>query len=239
MYLVVDFIFINIITIQIYILKHINTYKLMKQSMTMLKLATIRKITELTSIPNTDAIEKASISGRNVIVKKGQFNVDDFCIHCEVDSQTLMKPKFEFLRESCCENIKDIYSKKQTTHDICLSLDLLDTMKNNSNIIWQPKGTTHHKITITKDEVRVKIGKGLQHELGLLKINVSKILNKVKYTDKTLRGSINFKWDVTFLYPPSKKYHHMVELYKEGSDVAYSLGITKYEPLVQTKFVQV
>ena len=203
--------------------------------MTMIQLATIRKIVKLTSIPNTDAIEIASVSGRNVMVKKGQFNVDDFCIHCEVDSQTLMKPKFEFLRESCCENIKDIYSKKQTTHNICLQLDLLDTTKSNSNIIWQNKGTTHHKITITKGEVRVKIGKGLKHELGLLKINVSKILNTVKYSDRTLRGSINFKWDVTFLYSQSKEYCPMVELYKEGSDVAYSLGITKYEPLVQIK----
>lgn len=52
----------------------------------MRKLATIRKINEINSIPNANAIEVASVDGWKVVVKKGEFAVDDLACFCEIDS---------------------------------------------------------------------------------------------------------------------------------------------------------
>jgi len=79
-------------------------------------------------------------------------------------------------------------------------------------IIYQIKETKHHKITIAKDEVRVKISKNLEHETDLLKKNVIKILNEVKYKDRTLRGLICFGYKDTCLRSECRKYYHVVKL---------------------------
>lgn len=50
------------------------------------KLATIRKISEINAIEGADAIEVATVDGWKVVVKKGEFKVDDFVIFCEIDS---------------------------------------------------------------------------------------------------------------------------------------------------------
>lgn len=50
------------------------------------KLVTLRQIRTLNSIPGADAIEVASIEGWNVIVKKGEYHIGDFCLYFEIDS---------------------------------------------------------------------------------------------------------------------------------------------------------
>jgi len=50
------------------------------------KLVTLRKIHSLTPIPGADVIELASIEGWQVIVKKGEYCVGDFCMYYEIDS---------------------------------------------------------------------------------------------------------------------------------------------------------
>lgn len=50
------------------------------------KLATIRKISELRPIEAADAIEVAVIGGWQVVVKKGEFQVNDPCVYFEIDS---------------------------------------------------------------------------------------------------------------------------------------------------------
>jgi RNA ligase (TIGR02306 family) len=52
----------------------------------MRKLATIRKIDELNPIEGADAIECATVGGWKVVVKKGEFNVGDVAVYCEIDS---------------------------------------------------------------------------------------------------------------------------------------------------------
>jgi len=54
--------------------------------MTDRKLATIRKINNLSPIKDADLIEVATIDGWNVVVKKGEFNIGDLCIYFEIDS---------------------------------------------------------------------------------------------------------------------------------------------------------
>lgn len=50
------------------------------------KLVTVRKINAINPIENADAIESAMVDGWQVVVKKGEFSVGDFCIFFEIDS---------------------------------------------------------------------------------------------------------------------------------------------------------
>lgn len=50
------------------------------------QLATMREIQDLQPIPGADAIEVATIDGWEVVVKKGEFKVGDYCIYFEIDS---------------------------------------------------------------------------------------------------------------------------------------------------------
>lgn len=50
------------------------------------RLVTVRKINAINPIPNADAIEVATIDGWNVVIKKGEFAVGDYCMFFEIDS---------------------------------------------------------------------------------------------------------------------------------------------------------
>ena len=50
------------------------------------QLATIRRISSIEPIPNADAIELARVDGWQVVVKKGEFKINDLAIYCEIDS---------------------------------------------------------------------------------------------------------------------------------------------------------
>lgn len=52
----------------------------------MRKLATIRKIDDIVPIKGADFIELAIVDGWKCVVKKGDFNIGDVVIYCEVDS---------------------------------------------------------------------------------------------------------------------------------------------------------
>jgi RNA ligase (TIGR02306 family) len=52
----------------------------------MRKLASIRNIDSIDPIPDADAIEVATVGGWKVVVKKGEFTVDQAAIYCEIDS---------------------------------------------------------------------------------------------------------------------------------------------------------
>lgn len=64
----------------------------------MRELAYVQQIKALKPIPGADAIECAEILGWEVVVKKGDFQVDDLVIYCEIDSVLPELPAFEFLR---------------------------------------------------------------------------------------------------------------------------------------------
>jgi RNA ligase (TIGR02306 family) len=52
----------------------------------MRKMATIRKIDALRPIEGADAIECAVVGGWTVVTKKGEYNVGDLAVYCEIDS---------------------------------------------------------------------------------------------------------------------------------------------------------
>jgi len=71
------------------------------------KLASIRTITDIQPIPDADSIEVVSIGGWKVVSKKGEYQVGDMCIYCEIDSFLPILPQYEFLRKSSYKKMTD------------------------------------------------------------------------------------------------------------------------------------
>ena len=90
----------------------------------MRKLASIQRILALEAIEGADAIEKATVLGWQLVVKKGEFRVGDLCVYCEIDSLFPDKPEFEFLRPRGMR-IKTIRLRGQVSQGICFPLEIL------------------------------------------------------------------------------------------------------------------
>ena len=71
----------------------------------MRKLATIQKILKLETIEGADMIERATVLGWHLVVKKGEFKEGDLCIYFEVDCFLPVVPQFEFLAKSGTKKI--------------------------------------------------------------------------------------------------------------------------------------
>ena len=67
----------------------------------MRKLATIRRIAEISPIEGADAIECVTVDGWKVVTKKGEFKEGDLCVYFEIDSVLPIREEFEFLRKGC------------------------------------------------------------------------------------------------------------------------------------------
>jgi len=90
----------------------------------MRKLASIQRIKSLERIDGADAIEKATVLGWQLVVKKGEFNVGDLCVYCEIDSQMPDRPEFEFLKPRGMR-IRTIRLRGQVSQGICFPLSIL------------------------------------------------------------------------------------------------------------------
>lgn len=62
-------------------------------------LAHVEIITALSSIEGADFLELAQVLGWQCVVKKGEFQVGDKIIFCEIDSVLPELPEYEFLRK--------------------------------------------------------------------------------------------------------------------------------------------
>lgn len=90
----------------------------------MRKLASIQRIKALEMIPDAEAIEKATVLGWQLVVKKGEFKVGDLCVYCEIDSLFPNKPEFEFLKPRGMR-IRTIRLRGQISQGICFPLSVL------------------------------------------------------------------------------------------------------------------
>ena len=90
----------------------------------MRKLASIQLIRSLEPIEGADVIEKATVLGWQLVVKKGEFRVGDLCVYCEIDSLLPDRPEFEFLKPRGMR-IKTIRLRGQVSQGICLPLSIL------------------------------------------------------------------------------------------------------------------
>jgi RNA ligase (TIGR02306 family) len=91
------------------------------------KLASVQRIIDIQPIENADSIEVATILGWKVVVKRGEFEVGDLCIYCEIDSIMPDKPEFEFLRDKKFR-IKTIKLKGQISSGIAFPLTILNSI---------------------------------------------------------------------------------------------------------------
>jgi hypothetical protein len=87
-------------------------------------LAHVEKISALDPIEGADRIERATVLGWHLVVKKGEFKVGEFCVYVEVDSILPEKPEFEFLRERKFR-VKTIKLKGQVSQGICFPLSII------------------------------------------------------------------------------------------------------------------
>jgi RNA ligase (TIGR02306 family) len=101
-----------------------NDFFEIKQIKKMRKLASIQKIKALEAIEGADAIERATVLGWHLVVKKGEFEVGDMVVYCEVDSVMPDKPEFEFLKPRGMR-IKTIRLRGQISQGICFPLSIL------------------------------------------------------------------------------------------------------------------
>jgi hypothetical protein len=92
------------------------------------KLASVQRITSLSAIIGADRLEKATVLGWELVVKKGEFKEGQLCIYCEVDSILPDKPEFEFLRDRKFR-IKTIKLKGQVSQGICFPTSILSIDK--------------------------------------------------------------------------------------------------------------
>ncbi len=88
------------------------------------KLASIQKVLELRPIEGADMIEVATINAWQLVVKKGEFKVDDLCVYCEIDCLMPDKPEFEFLKPRNMR-IKTIKLRGQISQGICFPVSIL------------------------------------------------------------------------------------------------------------------
>jgi len=114
----------------------------------MRKLASIQEIKNLEPIPGADAIEKATVLGWQLVVKKGEFAIGDRCVYCEIDALLPEKPEFEFLRQRKFR-IKTVRLRGQVSQGIAFPMSLLmgkgefepgqDVTEVLEITQWQPK----------------------------------------------------------------------------------------------------
>lgn len=90
----------------------------------MRKLASIQKIAALDPISGADAIERATVLGWQLVVKKGEFQVGDWCVYCEIDSVLPDLPAFEWVRTRN-PRIRTIRLRGQISQGICFPTDIL------------------------------------------------------------------------------------------------------------------
>lgn len=90
----------------------------------MRKLASIQRIKALDPIEGADAIERATVLGWQLVVKKGDYQVGDLAVYCEIDSIMPERPEFEFLKPRGMR-IKTIRLRGQISQGICFPLSIL------------------------------------------------------------------------------------------------------------------
>jgi len=92
-------------------------------------------IKSLESIEGADTIEKATVLGWQLVVKKGEFKAGDLCVYCEIDSLMPERPEFEFLKPRGMR-IKTIRLRGQVSQGICFPLCILPkgaSLEENTN----------------------------------------------------------------------------------------------------------
>lgn len=230
----------------------------------MRKLVTIRIIKELLPIEGADLIETAVVDGWKVVVKKGEFNIDDAVVYCEIDSWIptevapfLTKPGKEprVYNGIKGEKLKTVRLRGQLSQGLILPLDSVDSLIydgaiiNGKTIEIITKEVTKFKFTLAKDRISIKKDHYSTEDEIFIKRLIIDLLNIdtsfEEYT--TVRGLVHWgKGENPNLYYLSKKKRHceFFDLVKDGItkgnelyDVTKILGFQKWEPILDASLV--
>ena len=87
----------------------------------MSNLASIQKIIDIQPIPDSDNIERASVLGWYVVVKKGEYQIGDLCTYIQIDTVVPDLPEYEFLRERKFR-VRTIKLRKQLSQGLIVPL---------------------------------------------------------------------------------------------------------------------
>lgn len=87
----------------------------------MSKLASVQRILKLEQIEGADLIEKATVLGWEVVVKKGEYKLDELCSYIQIDTIVPELPEYEFLRERKFR-VRTIKLRKQISQGLIVPL---------------------------------------------------------------------------------------------------------------------
>jgi RNA ligase (TIGR02306 family) len=90
----------------------------------MRNLASIQRVLEIRPVPNAERVELITVLGWHVVVQKGEFNVGDLCVYCEIDSLLPERPEFEFLRKNGFR-IRTLRLRGAISQGICFPLTII------------------------------------------------------------------------------------------------------------------
>jgi tRNA-binding EMAP/Myf-like protein len=110
-------------------------------------LASVQVIKDIQPIPNADSIEVATVLGWKVVVKKGQFNIGDKVVYCEIDSIMPDKPEFDFLKNSngVMQRLRTVKLRGQISQGIVFPISILPQSYNEGNDVTEILGVTKYE----------------------------------------------------------------------------------------------
>lgn len=86
-----------------------------------MNLASVQKVLNVEPIEGADAIEKVSVLGWIVVVKKGEYKVGDLCAYIQIDTVVPELQEYEFLRERKFR-VRTIKLRKQISQGLIVPL---------------------------------------------------------------------------------------------------------------------
>lgn len=86
-----------------------------------MNLASVQKILDIQPIEGADKIERATVLGWNIVVKKDEYKVGDLCAYIQIDTIVPELPEYEFLRERKFR-VRTIKLRKQISQGLIVPL---------------------------------------------------------------------------------------------------------------------
>ena len=91
----------------------------------MRKLASIQRVIAIEPIEGADAIEKATVLGWSLVVKKNEFKIGDLVVYCEIDSILPEIDLFDFLKPRGMR-IRTVRLRGQISQGICFPTSIVE-----------------------------------------------------------------------------------------------------------------
>jgi len=142
------------------------------------KLATVRKINNITPIEGADKIELVTVDGWKVVVAKDVgHKVGDLVVYCEIDSFLPVKEEFEFLRKSSYKKmgdqegfrLKTIKLRGQVSQGLILPLSVLKTTEIVQTTVTEQEWGNQIELFAEDGTPMVNIGDDVTEVLGIVK----------------------------------------------------------------------